>query len=329
MTIYDIAKLAGVSASSVSRVINNKPGVNPEARQKILKIMDKYSYAPNAIARGLVSQSSKTIGILVADIRNIHHTEGAYYIERELIALGYCCIILNTGVEDDDKVNAIQILNRRRVDGVVIMGSTFQCDAVKNAIAQYLPEVPVALVNGWLNLPNVYGVLADEQGGVVSCVKHLVSRNRTHIAFVCDTPSNASNTLKTAGYFSTAPLLDVDPAFWNYSTENSLSGGYDITLQILNDHPDVDGIVYSIDLLAAGGLHALHEKGVIVPDQVAIIGINNSTYAKICTPAITSLDNKHIDASLMAARILIDHIAGKRNTHRVMLLPDLVVRQST
>ena len=90
MTIYDIAKLAGVSASSVSRVVNQKPGVNPETRQKILKIMEKNNYSPNAIARGLVSQSSKTIGILVADIRNIDHPDGAYYIEKALIGLGYC-----------------------------------------------------------------------------------------------------------------------------------------------------------------------------------------------------------------------------------------------
>ena len=89
MTIYDIAKEAGVSASSVSRVINNKPGVNAETRQRIMKLMEKYSYSPNAIARGLVSQSSKTIGIMVADIRNIHHTDGAYYIEREMVAMGY------------------------------------------------------------------------------------------------------------------------------------------------------------------------------------------------------------------------------------------------
>ena len=136
MTIYDIAEIAGVSASTVSRVINNKPGVGLETRQKIMKLMENYNYSPNAIARGLVSRSSKTIGILVADIRNIHHIDGAYYIERELIAQGYCCIILNTGNEDADKVNAIEILHRRRVEGVVMMGSIFQCREVEEAVAR-------------------------------------------------------------------------------------------------------------------------------------------------------------------------------------------------
>ena len=329
MTIYDIAKLAGVSASSVSRVVNQKPGVNPETRQKILKIMEKNNYSPNAIARGLVSQSSKTIGILVADIRNIHHTDGAYYIEKELIGLGYCCIILNTGDRDEDKVHAIDILNRRRVEGVVMMGSIFQCDAVKEAISQQMSDVPVAIVNGWLDLPNVYGILSDEQGGVASCVKYLMAKGRRKIAFICNKPYNPSNRLKESGYLQSARDLSITPAEWSYRTENTLEGGYEATLQVLKEHPDVDGIVYAVDLLAAGGLQALHAQKVPVPDQVAIIGINNSTYAQICSPSLTSLDNKRMEASVMAARFVIDHISGKKNPNRMMLLPDLVVRQST
>lgn len=329
MTIYDIAKIAGVSASTVSRVINNKPGVGAETRQKIMKLLENYNYAPNAIARGLVSRSSKTIGILVADIRNIHHIDGAYYIERELIAQGYCCIILNTGNEDTDKVNAIEILHRRRVEGVVMMGSIFQCKEVERAIARYMSDIPVAIVNGWLDLPNVYGILSDEMGGVVSCVEHLISRGHKKVAFVCDQPSNPSNTLKEQGYFSCAEKLEMALKDWEYRTENTLEGGEEATRRILKDHPDVEGIVYAVDLLAVGGLQVLHERQILIPDQVAVVGINDSTYAQICTPTLTSLDNKRMDASVMAARILVDHICGKKTASRVMLLPDLVVRKST
>ena len=329
MTIYDIAEIAGVSASTVSRVINNKPGVGLETRQKIMKLMENYNYSPNAIARGLVSRSSKTIGILVADIRNIHHIDGAYYIERELIAQGYCCIILNTGNEDADKVNAIEILHRRRVEGVVMMGSIFQCREVEEAVARCMSDIPVAIVNGWLDLPNVYGILSDEMGGVVSCVEHLISRGHKKVAFVCDQPSNPSNTLKERGYFSCAGKLGMDLEDWGYRTENTLEGGEEATRQILKDHPDVEGIVYAVDLLAVGGLQVLHERQIPVPDQVAVVGNNDSTYAQICTPTLTSLDNKRMDASVMAARILVDHICGKKTANRVMLLPDLVIRKST
>lgn len=329
MTIYDIAEIAGVSASTVSRVINNRPGVGASTRQKVLKLMDSYNYSPNAIARGLVNRSSKTIGILVADIRNIHHTEGAYYIERELIAQGYCCIILNTGNADEDKVNAIEILCRRRVEGVVMMGSIFQCEVVAEAIARCMSDIPVAIVNGWLDMPNVYGVLSDEMGGVVSCVEHLISRGHKKIAFVCDEPYNPSNTLKEKGYLACADRLDINLKEWSYHTENSLKGGADATLRVLADHPEVDAVIYAVDLLAVSGLQVLHEKNIPVPDQIAVVGINDSTYARICTPPLTSLDNKRMDASVMAARILVDHIAGKKTANRVMLLPDLVVRKSS
>lgn len=329
MTIYDIAKIAGVSASTVSRVINNKPGVSMETRQRIMKLTEANNYSPSAIARGLVNKSSQTIGILVADIRNIHHIDGAYYIERELIALGYCCIILNTGIEDDDKVNAIEILRRRRVEGVVMMGSIFQCGAVAEAIERCLSDIPVAIVNGWLDLPNVYGILSDEMGGVISCVQHLLSRGHQKIAFVRDLPANPSNTLKEKGYFSCADKLNIPLEKWCYYTENTMEGGATVTRKILEEHPDVEGIVYAVDLLAVSGLQVLHEKKIAVPGQVAVTGINDSDYARICTPTLTSLDNKRMEASVMAAQIVVNHISGKQTARRVMLLPDLIVREST
>ena len=90
-TIYDIAKEAGVSASTVSRVVNNKPGINEKTRKKVQQLLEKYNYIPNEAARGLVTQSSRIIGILIEDIRVFHHTESAYVIEQEMTRLGYTC----------------------------------------------------------------------------------------------------------------------------------------------------------------------------------------------------------------------------------------------
>lgn len=153
MTIYDIAKEAGVSASTVSRVINNRPGVSIEVRRKVQRILKKYDYFPSETARGLVNQTSKIIGILVDDLRTSHHTEGAYIIERELAKLGYCCIILNTGTDDKSKADYLKVLKQRRVDGAVLMGSSFQSQEVEKAITKYLPNRPVVMANGYLDLP--------------------------------------------------------------------------------------------------------------------------------------------------------------------------------
>ncbi len=175
MTIYDIAKQAGVSASTVSRVINNKPGINAQTRKRVQKLLNENHYTPNEAARGLVMQSFKIIGILIEDLRIEHHTESAYVIEQEMTALGYTCITLSTGRKDEKKADYIRILEQRRVDGAILMGSMFETEAVKKSIEEHLSDIPIAIVNGYLDLPNVYGVLIDEERGVKDCVELMLA----------------------------------------------------------------------------------------------------------------------------------------------------------
>lgn len=328
MTIYDIAKEAGVSASTVSRVINNKPGIHPETRKKVEKLLNKYHYSPSETARGLVNQASRIIGILVADIRTIHHTDGAYFIERELTKLGYCCIIFNTGTDDESKAEYIKILNRRRVEGAVLIGSSFQTDTVKHAIERYLPNAPIVMANGCLDLPNVYGVLADEVNGVSNCVKLLYSKGHKRPAFVIDlyTPSNK---LKMLGFRQAVKELGLMEDPWIYESESTLKGAYDVTKRIIKEHPDVDGIIYSVDLLATSGVRALVDMNVRIPQQVSVIGIDNSIYAEICNPKLTSLDNKLLDLSITSARILIDALKKRPISKKILIFSSIAERETT
>ncbi len=328
MTIYDIAEEAGVSASTVSRVINNKPGIRLETRKKIQHLLDKYNYSPSETARGLVNQASKIIGVLVADIRDKHHTDGAYVIERELTKLGYCCIIFNTSTDEISKAEYIKILSRRRVEGAILIGSSFQTEAVESAIKKYLSTQPVVIANGFLDLPNVYGILADEQNGVASCVNLLFRKGHTCPAFVIDsyTPSNA---LKQLGFEQTIKSLGYEGKSLIYKTENTLEGAYDITKKIMEEHPEVDGIIYTVDLIAVSGVRALTDMGISIPKQVSLIGIDNSIYAEICNPKLTSLDNKQLDVSLSAVRNLISVLKNQQTTKKMMIFSSIVERETT
>jgi LacI family transcriptional regulator len=328
MTIYDIAKAAGVSASTVSRVVNNKKGVRRETRERVQKYIEMYHYSPNETARGLVNQASKMIGILISDMRTTHHTEGVYYMEREFMKLGYCSIIMNTGSEEDAKANYIQILRQRQVEAAVLVGSTFQSSLVKQAIEKYIPSIPVIIANGCLDLPNVYGVIADEQNGVTNCVKLLASKNRRNLAFMIDklTPSNK---LKQLG-FEIGVHQWCDQRYpMVIEFEESAQGAYNATCQLVKEHPDVDGIIYVVDLLAVRGLRALRDMGIEVPNQVSVIGVDNSVYAEICTPSLTSLDNKLLDLSVTAARNLIDVLQNKHVTKNMMVISSIIEREST
>lgn len=329
MTIYDIAELAGVSASTVSRVINNKPGIKASTREKVKALLKEHNYTPDENARGLVNKNTRLIGILLADIRSAHHTDLTYAVETYLRQKGYCGIILNAGSHAGEMIEAIRILEQRRVDGVLMVGSVFQNDTVENGIKEHFSNIPVVFANGQFDLPNVYCVLADECDGVEHCVDLLVKKQREQIAFVGtgDTPSSREKikgfkrAMSRYGH-SEASLVILD-------CEASRESGYQITRQLISGYPDIRGVIYSEDLIAAGGMRAFWDAGIQIPEKMAVIGIDNTIYGELCCPRFTSLDNKMTEMASEAARILIDAIEGRQNPRKIMLLSDIVEREST
>lgn len=330
MTIYDIAEEAGVSASTVSRVINNKSGVKAATRKKIQQLLDKYNFAPDETARGLVNQSSKMVGVLVSDIRTLHHSESAYIIERDLVKHGYCCIIFNTGSDEASKAAYIKILATRRVEAAVLIGSTFQNDSVKNAIKEYLPDLPVVMANGTIDLPNVFSVLTDEENGVADCVRLLVSKGKRHLAFI-NQDRTPSNRLKQKGFLEEIARQGVssDAVIIQVDDVGSWQESHDVTVKLIREKPEIDGIIYTTDLLAAGGVRALVDLGVKMPKDVAVIGIDNSLYSEISNPKITSLDNKLLDMSMTCSEILLKALRSQKAALKMRLLSSIVERETT
>lgn len=327
MTIYDIAREAGVSASSVSRVVNNKPGVRPDTRKKIEELLEKYNYNPSETARGLVNQSSKMIGVLVADIRNVHYTDGAYFVEKEFARLGYCCIIFNTGSDAGVMAEYIRILGQRQVEGAVLIGSIFQSKEVEDAILQYLPRCPVIMVNGYLKLPNVYGILADEKEGVYNLACLLFDKGHDRLAFI-NNEYTPSNLMKIEGFKKALREKGMEECII-YNSEGTLEDAYRITVKLLEEHPEINGIVYSVDLLAVGGGRALCDLKKRIPEDIAYVGVDNSVYAEVSTPRLTSLDNKLLDISSVAAKILKDALEGKQTTRKMLVFSSIVERETT
>ncbi|MDO5539448.1 MAG: LacI family DNA-binding transcriptional regulator [Eubacteriales bacterium] len=330
MTIYDIAKEAGVAASTVSRVINNKPGIKAETRERIQELLKKYNFTPDVAARGLVMQSSKIIGILMQDIRVVHHIDSAYLIEQDMTKHGYCCITMSTGKTDEKRAEYIKILEERRVEGAILVGSMFAAEKVAKSIQEHLSNIPIVIVNGYLDLPNVYGVMADEMGGVQECTELMISRGKKKLAFVndADTPSNRKKiegfkkAMKAAGW--------TEEDLWIYQTvESSMEGGFEAAKQVLQEHPDVQGLVYSIDLTAVGGIRALKELGVDVPGQISVTGVDNSVYGEISAPQLTTLDNRLVELSGAASEILLAAMSGKMCDHKRIYPAKIIEREST
>lgn len=327
-TIYDIARMAGVSATTVSRVVTNSPNVKKSTRAKVQKLIEQCHYVPNETARGLVNQSSRLVGILISDVRLTHHADGVFYVEQELARQGYMCLILNTGMEEEKQARYIQLLSQRKVDAAVLMGSIYQTDTVSHAIATYLPKTPVLLCNGYLDLPNVYGVIADEKQGVENCVELLVGKGRKHPAFITDSET-PSSLIKKRGFEDAVRRELPGAEAMVIRTEGRRFGAYTATKNLLEEHPEVDSLLYADDVLATVGLHALRDMGKQVPRDVSVIGINNSFQAELAIPKLTSLDNMLYDQSLTVARTILELMQGNRVSRRVMICSEIVEREST
>lgn len=336
MTIYDIAREAGVSASTVSRVINNKPGIKESTRKRIQKLLDEYNYTPDAAARGLVMQNSRFIGILIEDIRVEHHTESAYVVEQEMTRRGYTCITFSTGADPQRKADYIRMLEQRRVEGVILIGSMFGTEEVRQSIKQYLSNIPVVIVNGTMDLPNTYGVLVDEERGIEECVTMLVQAGRRRLAYIMDavTPSNLN---KQRGFHTgmlrygldtnekcdfIAPGEGTDP-------RHVIERGRAAARQLLQEMPVVDGVLCATDVLAIGYIQEMREHGIAIPQDVAVIGVDNTLCGELFTPALTTLDNRLAEVSLTAARMLLNALEDIPVNHKIMLFTEIIRRDST
>ena len=326
MTIYDIAREAGVSASTVSRVINDKPGVNRATREKVRALLERYHYMPNEAARGLVTSSSRLVGVLAADIRNQHHTEGAYYIAQELSKLGYCALLLNTGGSDEERAAGIRMMQTRKVEAAVLMGSIFETEAVREAIAECLPDVPVFMLNGEIDLPNVYCVLSDDRAGTAAAVAYMAKKGRRRIAFLLD-QMTPSSRLKLQGYEDGVKQLGGEGIVIS-GVAGSVQGGREAMERLLAKAPDIDGVVCSLDIIACGAMQAIADSGHSVPQDIAVIGTDNSIYCEICTPQLTSLNTMIFESGVMIAHKLVGCLEGRSTNRKTMLFTAIVERGS-
>lgn len=326
MTIYDIAKEAGVSASTVSRVINKKSCVSVKSAKKINAILKKYNFSPSDTARGLVNQSPKIIGILVSDIRNLHYCNGAYIIEQEFILHGYCSIIMQTGKTQDEQAIAIQRISSRKVDGLVLIGSTFMNEKVKNALSTFINSIPIVIVNGMIDLPNAYGILADEKKGIAESVSTLISKGKKHIAFV-NGDNSYSNNIKLEGYLEGIKTHNFESLV--VSTNSNDEGGYEITKDLMEKYPQTDAIIYAVDVLAAQSLRFFYDANIAVPEKVSVLGVDNSLFCLLTNPKLSSLDTKLQQVSLIASHTLYDAILKKDITKNCKIGVELIEREST
>lgn len=293
MNIYDVAKLSGVSIATVSRVVNGSDKVSDRTKQKVLAVMEECGYTPNVFARGLGLDSMKTIGILCPDISDAFIAQAVAFLENRLHKYGYDCILGCSGYEVEAKKLHTTRLLSKRIDALVLVGSTYAGHGNDENQLSYIYEaakkVPVFLINGVIEGENIYCCYCDDFEAIYDVTKTFIDHGKKRILFLCDSYSYSARR-KLAGYEAALtdagyPVLDE----LKFYTRNRIHYVRDHLLG--QENLEFDSVVATDDCLAIGALKYAKLKGMNVPQDIYITGYNNSQLSVGCEPELTSVDN--------------------------------------
>ena len=334
MTIYDISEKAGVSIATVSRVLNGSSNVSEKTKQKVLAVMDECEYTPNAFARGLGLNTMKTIGIMCADSSDLYLAKAIYYIEGMLRANGYDSILSCTGYELNNKVNSMNLLLTKKVDGIILVGSNFvyEQDADNKYIADAAAQVPVMVLNACLHIPNVYSVLSDDYNSMYDATMQMLDCGITDPVYFYNSTSYSSRK-KLAGFRSAmedrkCPISEEQIQFFQGSHEDIPAMAKHLH-HLHNEGMQFHGVIGADDALALAAIKYAKEAGLRIPEDISVIGYNNSMLAQCCDPELTSIDNKLETLCQHLITTLMGVLGGKEMPKKTVFSGELIRRGTT
>ena len=334
MNIYDISRRAGVSIATVSRVLNNSPHVSENTRKKVMAVIEGTGYVPNAFARGLGLNTMKTIGLLCPDASDPYLAQALTYLERAFRRQGYDSLLSCTDKDLPARRQGVELLKSRHVDGIVLMGSSFiEDDPQDNAyIREAAQAVPVALLNGALDCENVYGAQCDDQQAEAEATLSLLDSGCRRILCLYHS-GNYSGRKKLAGYRQAhaqrgVPVDENLICYFDHD-KTSVHEVSEILLCREREGLTFDAVLTSEDILAVGALKYARAAGRRVPEDLAVIGYNNSGLCQCTEPELTSVDNKLLAICEHIADTMVGVLEGREMPQRTVFTGELVRRAST
>jgi LacI family transcriptional regulator len=327
MNIYDIAQEAGVSIATVSRVLNGSPKVKKSTRQKVEGILERSRYSPSIFARGMVSGSMSTIGVLTIDVRDLYFGDVTYSIEHAFLESGYNTILCNTGGLPEQQLHYLSLLTAKNVDGIILVGSVFDDRSLEAAVLEVSKSIPVVMLNRLLQGPNIRSVICDEEAGLKECVAHLVRSGHRRIFYIRDTDTDSAMR-KLSGFRAGMREAGLDPDTV-IVTGRGLGGGMDAVAQLSGRGAEYTALVTGDDVTAAGVCKGLRRIGRRPGIDTAVSGCNDSIIALSCEPELTSVDTRSRQMGETAVSILSQVLKGEEPPGITMVKPGLSIRKST
>ena len=324
-TIYDVARVAGVSMATVSRVVNGNANVKEKTRQKVLDAIAELDYRPNAIARGLASKRTTTVGVILPTITSPYFAAIARGIDDVASMYNYNVVLANSDNDEEKEAKVIESFLSKQVDGIVFMGSSLSESVRNQLVGARTPVVLAGTIDGDKELASVN---IDYHLAALESTAKLLENNKK-VGYILGSLRDAENVERMVGYQEALEdaKVDFDESLvfeGNYSYEN----GRNLAQQLLDEK--ISAAVVSVDDVAVGLLNALQEKGIKVPEQFEIIAGSNSPLTQYSYPALTSVNQPLYDLGAVSMRLLTKLMLKEEVTDSQLILAhELIQRHST
>ncbi len=329
-TIKDIARTANVSFATVSRALNRKYGVKDETQERILRIAQELNYRPNGIARGLVTQQTFTLGLVIPDITNPFFPEVASGIEDAAVNSGYSVLLCNTNWDLRREENYIRLLAERRVDGMIISPIADGLGQGKSALGE-LP-IPAVFVSNAPKRSSRSCVIIDDVRGGFLATRHLIEQGYETVGFVGAATGSVTVDDRLEGYRNALrefglPYREQHVVLQDFRRQT----GHRTILQMIDGGDYPRAVFAENDLLAIGIVQGIRERGLRVPEDIAVVGFDDIPIAGMQEVRLTTIAQPKQMMGRIAVELLLEHIAqGEESSPRMVVLePQLVVRGSS
>lgn len=328
-SIKDVAREAGVSIATVSRVLNDIDVVNEDTKKKVLDAIKELGYRPNIVARSLKTQRTKTIGILIPDISSQFYPEIVRGAEDVSNIYDYNVILCNSDFDVEKEKEYLRVLKEKMVDGVIYISSSFNEEIYALINELDLRTILVETKDKENRLPSV---IIDNISASYDATKFVINKGSKNLAFVGVKEDNMNAWGERFVGFKKAVneaglKVDEDLVFFK---NLKVKCGYEAVEQFTQSKKKFDGVVCASDEVAMGVINALREKNIKVPEDVNVIGFNNNYVSSIFYPKITTVSQPSYDMGSVAMRMLIKLLGKKELEEQNYILDyELVEREST
>lgn len=329
-TIYDVAEKAGVSIATVSKVINKTGKIGDKTKQKVNRIMKEINYQPSMVASALTGKRTNTIGLLIPDIANPFFAELARHIEDRGQEEGFNVVMCNTDDDPDKEAQYLQWLRQKSVDGIILATGVQTELTLKELTEQKLPFALIAR-----DLPSlaVDTVLIDDYLGGYQATSHLIECGYKEILSVTTNQESYSERERLRGYHQA--LADAGLPFKEeliLKCKSTIEAGYEtIQTYLKKSNKENPKAVFAFnDLIAIGIINGARDSGLKVPEELAVVGFDNTILATVSTPPLTTVAQPIADMGIQVINLLVESMREEqRSKRRIVLTPELVIRGTT